>query len=480
MSIRLTALYLMVAGLSIYAWKDWFKSLCGLILLMAVIEHGDMPRTILGIQGLNPWNVLFSAIFLAWLASRRSEGLTWDMPQHLSVLLAVFLGVIVFGVVRAALDLDRIPGYTAGDLLSEELVNTIKWVMPSLLLFDGCRTRKRVIIAFTCLLVMYCLIAVQVVKRMPLQAAFSESSATIMHARRRLNEGVGYHATDLSVMLGGACWGLVAALPLAPKRLHKVVVAAAAGMVAFGQVLTGGRAGYVAWGATGLVLCLLKWRKYLILAPIVVLSLPVVFPGATARMLEGFGQTDVTGETAVDEFAVTSGRNLIWPHVVEKIKDSPWIGHGRRAMQRTGLQKALLDQYGSGEAVAHPHNLYLETLLDNGILGSIPIWLFYALLVVYAAGLFRSTNRLYSAVGGLAVALMLTSLIGGLSGQHYFPQEHTLGIWAAVFISLRVHLEEKRARVDADMCGDLLGPHAVLLGRSDPVTHASRFQKVPE
>jgi len=148
-------------------------------------------------------------------------------------------------------------------------------------------------------------------------------------------------------------------------------------------------------------------------------------------------------------------------------------------MHRTGLQTALFDQYGSGEAVAHPHNLYLETVLDNGILGSIPIWLFYALVVVYAAGLFRSRNRLYSAVGGLALALMLTSLIGGLSGQHYFPQEHTLGLWAAVFISLRVCLEEKRAQIDADVWCDLLGPPAAWPSRSDPVTHASRFQKVP-
>jgi hypothetical protein len=35
MSIRITALYIVVTGLSIHAWKDWFKSLCGLILLMA-------------------------------------------------------------------------------------------------------------------------------------------------------------------------------------------------------------------------------------------------------------------------------------------------------------------------------------------------------------------------------------------------------------------------------------------------------------
>jgi len=70
MGIRLTALYIFVAILLVYAWKDWFKSLCGLILLMAVIEHEDMPKSMFGTQGLNVWNVLFFGIFPAWLAVR--------------------------------------------------------------------------------------------------------------------------------------------------------------------------------------------------------------------------------------------------------------------------------------------------------------------------------------------------------------------------------------------------------------------------
>ena len=49
--MRVYALYLLVACLSLYAYRDWFKSLCGLILLMAVIEHSDMPKSIMGIQG---------------------------------------------------------------------------------------------------------------------------------------------------------------------------------------------------------------------------------------------------------------------------------------------------------------------------------------------------------------------------------------------------------------------------------------------
>ena len=98
MSIRHLALYILVAGLSIYAWKDWFKSLCGLVLLMAIMEHEDMPRTMFGIQGLNMWNVLFGIILLAWISLRHSQGLRWDMPGGISILLLMYLGVIVIGV----------------------------------------------------------------------------------------------------------------------------------------------------------------------------------------------------------------------------------------------------------------------------------------------------------------------------------------------------------------------------------------------
>jgi len=446
MSIRIVALYIFVFSLCIYAWKDWFKSLCGLILLMAVIEHGDMPKSLLGIQGLNLWNVLFAVIFIAWLTNRRREGLIWDMPRHIAILLLMCIGVIVIGVVRAIFDRGEFQGYSTGNLISEELINTIKWVLPGLLLFDGCRSRKRVVIALVCLLVMYFLIAVQVVRYMPPEAAIGSNAYVIMHSRMGLNESVGYQATDLSVLLGGACWGLISSLPLIRKKIYKLPALVAICIVAFGQATTGGRAGYAAWAATGLLMCIIKWRKYLLLTPVIIVLLPIIFPNATARMLQGFGRTDISGETTVDEVTVLSGRNLFWPHVVDTIWESPVIGHGRRAMQRTGLTQFLLEKYGPHEAVEHPHNLYYETLLDNGILGSLPIFFLWGIIVCYSIRLFISKNHLCSAVGGLSLSLMLTSLISGIAGQHWAPLEHTLGIWASAFLTFRVYFEERKIR----------------------------------
>src|ERR1043166_7383526 len=102
--IRLSILYSLVLILSIYAWRDWYASLCGLVLLMAFLEHKDMPKAIFGIGGLNLWNILFISIFLAWLVHRRRQGLRWDMPRYLNVLLLLYLAVVLVGFVRMISD----------------------------------------------------------------------------------------------------------------------------------------------------------------------------------------------------------------------------------------------------------------------------------------------------------------------------------------------------------------------------------------
>ena len=150
-------------------------------------------------------------------------------------------------------------------------------------------------------------------------------------------------------------------------------------------------------------------------------------------MLQGFGQTDASGQETVNDYEMTSGRTLIWPYVIDKIGESPIIGHGRLAMARTGLRDKLMADYG--ESFPHPHNMYLQTLLDNGILGSIPIFLFWGTTLVYSARLFRSSNRLYAAVGGLSLSLMLAYrrhrlAIISSDGQY-------LTVWAAMLLALR-------------------------------------------
>ena len=446
--MRVYALYIVVVGLAVYARKDWFKSLCGLILLMAVIGHEDMPTNIMGIQGLNPWNGLLLCIVVAWLVQRRREGLAWDMPRHVSILLLIYLVVVLVGWARMMADPANMVGYTMKDMISEELINTVKWVIPGLMLFDGCRSRRRVAMVVVCILVMYFLLACQIVSRMPFSSALGGAGERIQRIRLKTCSSVGYSAVDMSVILGGASWAIVAIWSWCRHRWQKALTLGAAAAAFCGQALTGGRAGYVAWGITGLAMCLIRWRKGLLLAPLVPIGLYLVFPGAAQRLMSGFGEEDPSGASTVNYYQVTSGRSRIWPHVTDKIAQAPMLGYGRRAMVRTGLRDFLGRQYGKSEAFPHPHNVYLEWLLDNGLIGFLPILAFYAILIVYSARLFQDArDPLCVAVGGMAFALVFIQLVAGMTSQHFYPREGTFAMWVSVFLMLRVYVVRSQSRM---------------------------------
>ena len=440
MSIRILALYIFVTFLSIYAWKDWFKSLCGLIVLMAFLEHPDMPSKVMGIQGLNPWNIVMATVLLAWFVQRRKEGHVFDMPRHVKLLIGIYFLIILIGSLRIIVGREDLP-MTFAELISEYFINAFKWVIPGFLLFDGCRSRERVKFSLIVILLLGFFLALQVSYTIPLGYVFTSMDA---YRGSKIEWGIGYNAVDISTILAGVSWGMIAMVGFFRQRWLKVLLLLSVGFTLYSQALTGGRAGYLAWGATGLVLCLIKWRKYLILAPVIVILLPIVFPSATERSLTGFDQTNVAGQRTTDTYSMTSGRILIWPYVISKIGESPMVGYGRLAMIRTGLTSQVRSEVG--EFVQHPHNAYLEWLLDNGLAGFLPVLIFYLVVYVYSMQLFRDrTDPLHSAVGALALAMVTSQLVGSIGAQSFYPREGTVAMWCAIGLALRMTVE--RAKV---------------------------------
>jgi O-antigen ligase len=461
--IRLTLLWAFVAFLSLYAWRDWYKALCGVILLMAVVEHPDMPKSLFGIQGLNPWNIALAAVLLAWVFTRARERLRFDLSPGIVLLLLAYFGVIVIGFFRLlddpggvydwALLFDRDPP-PEKYFWSEHLINTIKWVIPGLLLYDGCRDRQRFAWATFAVLGVYFLLAVQVIRWMPLEMFGGGAELERRSAKILLNE-VGYHRVNLAVMLAGGAWAIFAARVLAPNRMWALVALAASAATFFGLALSGGRAGFGTWLIIGCVLLALRWRRYLLLVPAAVLVVALAVPAVWERFTQGFDpQSRDTSRPAalgmiepapeeVDLYTVTAGRNVAWPYVIEKIAESPWIGYGREAMMRTGLAAQLWLDFA--ESFPHPHNAYLQWLLDNGWLGFIPVMLFYLIVLRRSLVLLRDgRDPLFVAAGGMALALVGAWLVGGLGSQTFYPREGAVGMWCAMFVMLRVWRERLR------------------------------------
>jgi len=291
--IRLSLLYIFCFGLVVYAWKDWYKSLCGLILLMVVLEHPDMPKSMFGIQGLNLWNILFANILLSWAWTRQGEGLSWDMPRHITILLLMYLSVVLVGFSRMMLDQGFRETHPAGELVSEHLINTLKWVVPGLLLFDGCRSRSRFLLALGSLLAVYFLLGVQVIRWIPPGAAISGEELSARSLKILMNE-VGYHRVNLSMMLAGASWAVLATVPLVGLGKYRILTVAAFLSLVYAQALTAGRMGYATWAVVGVVLAFIRWKKFLLLVPLVILAILWAVPASRNGWRRGFLRSPAT------------------------------------------------------------------------------------------------------------------------------------------------------------------------------------------
>ena len=438
-----------------YAWKDWYKSLCGLILLMAVIEHPDMPKTIMGMQGLNPWNLLLCDIILAWIVARKYEQLKWDMPRYIDVLFVLYITVVVVsffrmigdrqGLIQTALERGwRIP--STASLWSDYFINCLKWVIPPILLFDGCRTRKRLLMGLAAVLSIYLVLALEVIHHMPFR--YLTSGEELAAKSLKFNREIGYHRVDLSMMLSGASWAFFSLQALAKRWTHTLIALLLAGVVFFGQALTAGRAGYLAWVVIGTVLCSFRWRKYLLLAPVAVLVIVLFVPGIVDRVTEGFhlnSDSPFVGDTSPDLTTVTAGRTVAWPHVIDKILEAPLFGYGRLAMQRTGLTLLMWEKYH--DTFPHPHNAYLELLLDNGIAGFLPVFIFFCVILLNSFKLFRdSSNPIFICTGGACLSLVMAQMVAAMGAQTFYPREGTVGMWCAIALMLRVYVERSRVQ----------------------------------
>jgi O-antigen ligase len=221
------------------------------------------------------------------------------------------------------------------------------------------------------------------------------------------------------------------------------------------MAVTGGRTGYGTWCVLGVFFCLFKWRKYLLLAPVILFVIISIAPSAIDRLTQGFvaeeseefsqdNSADFQGE-AVDMASVTSGRVIAWPLVLESIQEAPFFGHGREAMKNLGLTRKIMLEHGKGETFPHPHNAYLQWVQDNGFIGALPVFIFYFIMLKYAWSLFKDNdNKLYVVTGGIGLALLLAFLIASTGSQNFYPREGSVGMWVGIGLIVRVYIERDK------------------------------------
>jgi len=441
MAPRQILLFVSILTLSIYAWRNWYVAACATLPLMAVLQRQDMPHAMLGILGLNPWNVLVANVMLSWLVNRKRDVIPVKQPLSFRVALFCYVSVILVSCLRLLSRADAIPSHLPHEIVTEFGLNSVKWLLPIFPLFDGCTTRKRAMLGLACVLGTYLALALQVIKVMPVGAVVHGGMSG--RAARVLLRYTGYYRVDLSVMFAGAAWGVLACLALFQRRSMKLALLGATAVIMLAQALTAGRGGYLAWVGVGAILAVLRWRRGLLLIPIAVVAIGALLPGVKNRVFFGVGRSEgPVIEEETDMSVVSAGRTAMWPYVIDKIAESPLTGYGRRAMDTTELDEVSRDVLGERHIL--PHNAYLEVLLDNGIIGFLLFMPIFLIACRRAVSTFRAGgDPLFVAVGGTAAALLLAQLIGGLTGQVFYPREGAVPMWGAIALMLRVSVERQ-------------------------------------
>jgi len=447
MSLRVLFCTLLVLGFSWYAYKNWFVSLCAAIALMAFMKHPDMPHSVAGIPGGNLWNILIVNVLIAWWKQRPYENPV-PVPRSIKIAVALYLAVIFVSFLRFFIDPTVFWAGDRQDIFEEFLVNSLRLLIPAVLLFDGCYNYQRVKGALGVIVLLYFLLALQVIRSVGFHADLTGSELS-GRGSKIIQRSVGYDRVDMSMMLSGAGWAAVAFSNLIEGKLFRWGVRGAALVTVLAQALTGGRMGYISWAAVGLILCTIRWRRILPLIPVAALVVVTIVPGVTQRMFLGFGGEEDGIVAHQNDFAITSGRNTVWPLVIDKINENPIFGYGRQAMQTTGLAAYVSEKLN--DSFPHPHEAYLEMLLDNGILGFLCIIPIYFLAVKRSVSLFLDrSEKQYEAAGGAALALVLALLIASFGAQTLYPREGVVGMWAAVGVAFRVYENRDRKQWGED------------------------------
>ena len=494
--LRLSLLTIFITFFCLYSFKDWYKSLCVLIAFLSIVEHPDVPKTIMGIQGLNPWNILFFFVLLGFMFRGR-EDREYDLtiPTNVKLFFGLYIGFCLIAYLRMTGDISRLAEWNeyAGEaaptplgLLSEHIINVIKWVVPGILLYYGCNSQKRFTLGILSALSIYFVLALLTIKAMPI-GALADAERLDYLARKLLSQNVGYHRVNLAMMFAGGFWAIFSLREIATTSSQRLIIYFVCAIVLVALALSGGRTGYATWAAVGFVFAFLKWKRVLFYGPILALIVLMIIPAARDRFLMGFSSdtvddrnTALIDEGLVDEnsdvdlYTVTSGRTIAWPFVIDKIGEAPVFGYGKEAMIRTGLSSYLWLNFQ--EAFPHPHNMYLQWILDNGLIGFIPVFFFFFLILKYTYSLFNDhRNTLFVTLGSAGLALMLALFVAGIGSQTFYPREGSVAMWCLIGLILRVYLQRQKVIESGEQTSESDGiPNDTLWAVNQQPSHSEK------
>lgn len=429
----------LLLGVLVYAQINWFRALLILIVYTAVTDHPGVPNPI-QMKGVTDWSLMLLAVAAGWLVHRVALPRPVDVPISAWVVVGLYLLAELIATARLALNVEEFEArsalvsdlflqYSAKAVFVDMVYTPVRYMFMGFMLLDGIRSSRDLKLAIAAVLAAVVVYALIVNRQIPLGLLLVQDE----DMRRVFQKWTTRNPNDLARDLAAAFWTLFAATQLRTID-WRIRLAAAPLMfcVLLALAHSHSRGGYLGFVVGGLALALAaRWWRIPVLIGGVALAVALFAPNIVERVMTGFdaasGQADVR--------AVTAGRSVMWAAALDHIQDSPLIGHGAYGYVVSGAMEESMRLDG-GEL--HPHNAYLQSLLDHGILMSpfrlLPlVWTFGLGVVLLRT---RRSDALRLA-GAAAMSFSGVALTMGLTGQQFGLTQNMYLFWCVAGLTMR-------------------------------------------
>jgi O-antigen ligase len=399
-----------------------------LILLLPISATSVFPRGLFGISGLNPANVILAGTLGAYLLRGRFEHPGPLVPRPLAWLLiapvvaAGLLGTLHIDEIHPAFYDTLTVAYTdwrgyLRDVLFKSLLFVVAAVLIGVAVAKAPKPEPFIfaLAAGACALafVMFGFVGATEV------GLGSLASPTA----RAFFMDIGTHANQLGRVFVTAYALLLFAWWEAKAAPTRLALFAALGILSFGILLTFSRNAWLGFIVVNALFLVWKFNmKKLGLALLGTTVAAALAPEEVYRR--------ITYRWDEDANAVSAGRiEDIWLPLLPETLDSPLWGNGLESIM---WSKAM--RTGAMEFFGHPHNAYLEAVLDMGFIG-------LGLLLVYYWHVWKGFRALGSnayltpVTRGFfqgACAALIAFAVAGMTGGSLRPQPENALLWVVI------------------------------------------------
>lgn len=445
--VDVNALYLCVSMIGCIAIMiDFRVGVVLLILLMPISRTYVFPHAMFGVTGLNPVNLLLVGTFGSWMLHGLSDGsIRRFLPRPLLWLYIV--PMVIAGAVGSQHFHDIAHGFFMYDLLEfdspagyirDRVVKPLFLVLFALLVgATVSRSEKPEKFLIPTVVSIWLMSAMTIV--FVLQSGIGVNLLASARSRDFLTPLIGMHANELGRLYAVAYALMLFTWAEAKDSGLRVLLLASMGMIVVALILTFSRSAFIVFILVNLFFVI--WRlnaKTLLVFGFLAVGGLFFLPGAVfERMTHGFGG-------GLD--AISAGRiESIWLPLLADVERNPIFGTGlgsilwSDAMRTRGGVSVL--------GVTHPHNAYLQAVLDMGIVGMI-------LLCAYFTHVWRGFRKLSvdpalsPVMRGFyqgAAAGLLSFLIAAVTDGSLLPRTEQAFLWLAIGM-MYGHLGKSQAK----------------------------------